>query len=151
MKTIYSLLIITLLFFSCKSDDCPSQPVIIDEGEIIKEVTITLDSSVFEQEYIIKNAEENSIGAKVKFENQEDFDFIDFDTYSLLGKSITFSPSGFITKRNITINTSKKSVTCTIEKTECGGNQEILLLQTTWVLTNKFPDDYEVIFNVIKN
>ena len=150
MKPSYLLSLLTFLFFSCKSDECPTQPTIINNGEIITNALISIDSSAPEQEYIIRNTEENSIGAKVKLSSEEVFDTINFSTYSLLGKVITFTPDGFITKKNVSINTQNKLVTCTLEKTECGGNHEILLSQNIWILTNKFPDDYEVVFTVIK-
>lgn len=149
MKMINILLILTMIFSSCKKDDCPSQGAINDEGEIISNVTFEFDSSISLQEYVIRNSNENTIGAKVKIGSQSSFDTINFNSYSLLAKRITFTSGGIIKRRTVSIDNQNKLVSCTIEKESCG-KDKVALSKHTWMLTNKIPDDYDVIFNVLE-
>ena len=150
MKMIDILLILTIFFSSCNKDNnCPTQGTINDEGEIISNVTFEFDSSLSLQEYVIRNSNENVIGAKIKISDQSSFDSINFNKYSLLGKRITFTSGGIITKRIVSINNQNKLVNCTIETESCG-KDKVALSKHTWMLTNKIPDDYDVVFNVIE-
>lgn len=140
-------LILTMFFSSCSKENCPTQGVISDEGGIIGNVSFEFDTLLSSQEYIIRNANENTIGAKAKIGEQSAFDTINFSNYSLLGKRITFTSGGIIKRRIVSINNQSKLVHCTIEIKSCGMNK-VGLSKHTWMLTNKIPDDYDIIFNV---
>lgn len=135
---------------SCKRNNCPTQGQIENNGEIISNVSIAFDSSITSNEYVIRNSSENSVKAKLKFDNRSTFDTINFDDYTLLGKNIVFQSGGIIKKRNLTINTTRKEAICTIEIESCGQNK-VGLSKVDWLLTSKIPDDYTVKFDVTDN
>jgi hypothetical protein len=151
MKMINILLVFTMFLSFCKKEKCPEQGIIIDEGEIISNVIFEFDSFTplhSLKEYVIRNSNENTIGAKIKIGSNSSFDTINYNNYSLLGKRIMFQSSGIIKRRIVSIDNKNKLVSCTIVIKSCGFNK-VAVTKHTWMLTNKIPDDYEVVFNVI--
>lgn len=150
MKLIFVFFSLLLMFNSCSKKNCPTQGTIIDEGEIISNVSFEFDSIVSKNEYLIRNSAENIVKAKCKFENQSNFDSINFSTYSLIGKRVSTNSGGIITKKNVIFNSATKEVNCTIETKSCGKNK-VELTKLLWILVKKVPDDYSIKFNIIDN
>lgn len=149
---IYLILIIaTISSSSCRKNECDLPKQIIGTGEIVENALISQPIITWEmrdKEHIIQVDSLNIYNLEVSFDDGSTYNPIDFSKYTLLGKyargncRVTF-------ERNVSRNDSQKKVYYDIEVHQCG-NCEINCESMNWVLIPKIPNDYEVIFEVIK-
>ncbi len=150
MKNLILLSLVMIFAISCNTDNnCEVPKQIIGTGEIVSNALVSQPLITWEMkdnEHVIRTDSENIFNLKVSFDNGNNYDSIDFDKYTILGKyanekcKVTF-------ERHVTKDDTQEKYFYNIKIHQCGTcktNWESM----NWVLVQKIPDDYNVSFTV---
>lgn len=148
MKKIFSIIIIigmVAIVFSCSKEEEPCEAIIENSGIIHKSVDISSCEEPFYQgNFVINNnVEYDSVLA---LNNSCDRPFIDFSSYTLLGRYAYTSNTGSY-YRKVVADTVNSSYNYTITVTNCG-SCNCLSQNMNWVLVPKLPYTWSVKFIV---
>lgn len=149
MKNLIISFVITFVMSCNREKQCEVPIQFIGSGEIVSNALISqplITWAIKNQEHIITTDSQNVFNLKVSFDNGSNYETIDFNQYTLLGKyasekcKVTF-------ERNVTKDNSQKKYFYKIKVHQCGTcktNWESM----NWVLVPKIPNDYNVSFTV---
>ena len=146
---VFYLLLITVLFFSCDSNDCSLPEQTVGSGEVLMNAEIIVPSLVCEEEVsevVIQVDSNNTCGLMVSFNGGVEEE-IDFSKYTVLGNFAGGTCSVNI-DRNVVRDETNKLVSYNVTVLQCG-NCESYSWSENWVLIPKVPDDYEIDFSIL--
>ncbi len=149
----YSIFIIIFLFLGCnKSPKCWGKKESSD-GIIEAEFNPCLNCNVLinpDSSYIINSDLEYQELSLLANSNQTicQFENINFNNYSLLGKSV-WASCKYKLNRNVTEDKANNKYIYTIELKECGSCSDLTKIDN-WVLVPKIPTGYSIDFIFIR-
>lgn len=141
MKTSLLLLTVLLVFTSCKKCD-PTNSV---GGEILENAIVKVITNI-SNPILVTNAGQVDYAIEVSFDNQINYEPVDFTKYSVMAlPTLASCSSGY--DRVVTKNATDQTVTYTITITECETCDGSSRIQN-WVLIPAVPGTYSPIFKV---
>lgn len=138
------------MLFSCdKNSNCdlPEQPEVT--GDIISDAKVKIILPTIEMKskpHVIRADSQNVFNLMVSFTGDNNYEPIDFNSYTLLG-IYTYEGCQAIFIRDVRKNDSLKECTYRVQVQHCG-TCEVLVESMNWVLVERIPNDYEVMFKI---
>ena len=153
MKNLIIIVFVVLLLSSCKKKDddveiptCDLPEQTVGSGEIIQNAKISFSYNLDNDNHVIRADSENIYNLMVSYDQGANYDSIDFDQYTLLGKQSS-GGCAVVFDRHVSRDTVAKKCTYRIKVYECGLCTS-LDISMNWVLVPRIPEDYTVDFIV---
>jgi len=148
MKKLLSIILVfgfVFLINSCAKDEEPCEAIIQNKGIIVSSVDIhSCDEPFYHGDFVIRtNVEYSDLLAS---NNNCDHPFIDFSSYTLLGRYAFTSNTGSY-YRNVEVDSANMQFIYTVTVENCG-TCNCLSENMNWVTVPKFPDEWTVKFVV---
>ena len=149
---LFTILFISAIFSCNKSPKCWGKKE-STEGLIESDFNPCLNCNILvnpDESYVINSDAEYQELSLLAHSNQTvcQFENINFNNYTLLGKSV-WASCKYKIKRNVTEDKDNNKYIYTIELKECGNCSDLTKIDN-WVLVPKIPIGYSVEFQFIK-